>query len=119
MIYVLLTVFIFSGVTSTLHHRQVNQLAIWLFHHKKHLWIKHGRPGTHFFKGEPDNGVINRFSALKGLYRTIKTPQFRKRLREPEVRKFFRKFDLYGRLSTRSLILFVALVFFLAATDHS
>ena len=117
MAYFLILVFIFSSITCGLHHRQVGKLAIWLFHHKKHLWTKHGCPGTHFFKGEPNNGLITRFSALRSLYQTIKTPDFRKRLRAPEAREFFRKFDLYGRLSTCSLIIFVITVFILTATS--
>ena len=66
-----------SGI---LHFAATAKLAKWLLLHHREVWRGLGRPGTTFFKGEPDNGCLRSNSALRLIVKGCGLTGIRERL---------------------------------------
>lgn len=89
-----------------------SRLAKWLYRNRPEVWRELGRPGTTFFKGDPDNGYLRRTSALQGLYKTMPLHGYRKKLADVEAQRYLRMHRIAGRLAVMFMTLFAVGMFY-------
>jgi len=89
-----------------------SRLAKWLYHHHLPIWRELGRPGTTFFKGEPDNGYFSRTTALQLMMKGMPLNNYRRKFaKDEEVQRYLRQHQLSGRISAVFLIIFIIGIF--------
>lgn len=113
----LLSTFALSFVGGSLQFRATVGLAKWLCRHRPKIWRELGRPGTAFFKGDPDNGYFSRTTALSQMYRKMPLHNYHRQLADDEAARYLRLYQLCGWLSAVFLALFFIGIFYGVARE--
>lgn len=87
-------------------------LAKWLYRHRPKIWRELGRPGTTFFKGDPDNGYLSRTAALSQMHRMMPLHNYRRQLEDSEADRYLRLHRLCGWLPAVFFALFFIGIFY-------
>ncbi|WP_193213206.1 hypothetical protein [Luteolibacter marinus] len=115
----LIAAFVLFGASNWAQHFVASKLARWLYQNRREVWRGLGRPGTFFFKGEPDNGYLARTSALQLLAQGTWVGGYRKKLAGTEAEAYLRRRRVAGWISILSMVLFAAgMVFGIAQAGH-
>jgi hypothetical protein len=129
MAVVLMLIFISSFVYGAWGDRAAEKFLKWLYTHKRQIWRELGRPGTFFFKGDPDNSFLSRASAWASLKRSGGLKEFhrklsiqkrisaQKQISNEEAMSHLRQYYKYNRLSGLFLFMGVILLFILVVME--
>lgn len=110
--YFLLLMFGLSWASGFAQFAATARLAKWLFHHQPKIWRELGRPGTTFFKGEPDNGYFSRTSALQRMFKSMPLRDYHRKLaKDDAAQRYLRQHQMAGRWSAICLGLFIIGIF--------
>jgi hypothetical protein len=108
----LLRTFGLSFAGGVLQFHATSRLAKWLYHHRREICRELGRPGTTFFKGDPDNTYLSRTTALNQMQRMIPLHDYQRQLADGEAARYLYLHRLYGGLSAVFMALFFVGIFY-------
>lgn len=107
----LLSVFGLMMVSGIMDFLATSHLAKWLYLNRREVWRELGRPGTTFFKGDPDNGYFRRTSALSQMCRMMPLREYRPQLAGTGADHYIRLHRISKSIGIILMILFGAGIF--------
>ena len=116
-LYLPLSAFVLGTLASVMQLRTTAQLAKWLYENQRSTWIRLGRPGTTFFKGQNDNGYLARTSSLLQLNKGNWPDELTRTPEGSMVAQNIRSHRRWGRIDLLSFALCGALVLWFAVND--
>jgi len=85
--YVLIVLILLLFLLGLAQYAMVVRVVKLMYDTDRDLWRRSGRPGTSFFKGEPDNRWLHRTVAFQRFFKSMWLSQFRERLQSDVYRR--------------------------------